>query len=355
MLNIKVFSICIFCLFLFVLLFLDKCTSRNISTMFNSSEFYKYPELAENPSSASYEIRRISQDIYTTVTYDSAHRFFIVSVRDSLLKLDAGGRELYHLELPDVKLERYSYYAMDSSGVYDFSETNLNHQPIKQVLNLDQKMNAQDWQHHFDDFYQRAEVVIYGTNNFYQDLEPIYFKIKNEWTVLILKQYDDRWDDFDQISGVKFKGYPAKFNSMYLLKDQKKGEYTDLERTSDSYLKTYYTVKIKESELKYPVDRTPVLLSYKKEGVQSYAAYISLPVSWSIKAGYELLVGQEKIRFKVDAVQDVGFSKPIESYLTQYQVPEVFATQTDVSFLKYAFPSNGPESINNGLYILSKK
>lgn len=355
MLNIKVFSICIFFLFLFVLLFLDKCTSRNISTMFNSSAFYKYPELTETPSSANYEIRKIIADTYVAVTYSAAHQFFIVSTRDSLLKLDAGGKELYHLENNQIDLQRYSHYAIDSSGVYDFSETNLNHQPIKRVLNLDQKMTPDEWQSHFEAFYKNAEVVIYAVNNFYQNSEPIYIKVKGEWIVLILQKYDERWDDADRISGIKFKGYPAKYSPMFLLKDQEKGEYADLERTSDSFLKTYYTIKIKESSLRYPMDRPAKMLSYKKDGVESYAAYISLPMSWSIKAGYELNVGREKICFKGDAVQDIGFSKPIETFLTQYRVPEAFAKQTDVGFLKYEFPSNGPQSLNNGLYLISKK
>jgi hypothetical protein len=356
MLNLKVFSICIFCLFLFVLLFLDKCTSRNISTMFNSTEFYKYPELVENPVSASYQIRRISPSIYGQLSYEPVHQFFMVTTADTILKLDAQGKELYHLKTRNINVERYTPYVMDSTGIYDFSEKNLRHQAIKEVINADQKLNPEVWQNRFDELYKAAEVVVYGTNSFYGDFfYPIYFKVKQDWLVLIMLQHDERWDDFDQVSGVTFKGYPAKYSALYLLKDQENGLYSNLEGTTDSYLKTYYTVKIKESSLKYTASQGPQITSFKKDGVESYAAYISLPVTWSIKAGYEWNVGQEKIYFKGDAIQDVGFSKPIETFLRTFRVPEKFSKQTSLTFLRYSFPSNGPQSLNNGLYILSKK
>lgn len=335
-----------------LLVFLDRCTTINISTAFLSSKYKAYPELRQGVSSKNFELRHIDSILYCGITYDPVYHFFLIDNGYAIHKIDAKGNEVFKLEQGGLNLLRFTHYAVDSTGIYDLSKDKVARETFKSRINVDQKLKKEAWEKIFAQYYKEAQTVVYG--NYSSDGNPIYLKINEDWILIKTNTNDNRIVDEDQVSEVTFEGYPAKYNPLYLLKDVKNLTYSNNQSTTDEFLNTYYTVKLKEKELEYPADMALNLQAFQKEGVGFRAAYSGLPLSWALTAYYEINRSGEKLNFKTYANQYIGLSKPVDTYLTLFTVPQKFRSQTAVSFLKYKLTTVDETQVT-GYFILKNK
>jgi hypothetical protein len=336
---------------LLLVLVLQQCSSIDLLAVFRNKAHQHLPTLRNGARSENYQLQRVSTNVFANLTYSPIGNFFLLNNQDEVIKIDAKGNEVYRLTNSNCYLPRFSCYVFDSTGVYDFSASQLKKQPFKQLLNLNKQLNEADWQQTFDQLYQSADVVLFGSTSQY-GTDPIFLRIHNEWTLLLTTEHEVRISNMEYQAGISFEGYPAKFEPLFLLKDVANKTFSDTEGTTDEFLKTYYTVKLKEKELGYPNDRKLETLSAEKGRVYAHGAYTPFPISWVYPMGQSLSINKEEIKFRCHGTRDLGIASKIEGYLNSFVIPTKYATQSKVSFLRYSFPSNGSESDDNGIYVV---
>lgn len=336
------------------LLFFDKCTPVNILSALKKFDYKDLPDLKDGTSSASYQLKKISDETSNNILYDAAGNYFLVESNFTIKKLDDQGNELFSTNKRDTYLPRFTSYAFDSSGVYDLSAKKIEKQAFT-TINKNQTLSTAAWQTTFDKYYHEAEIVLFGFTDLFGKANPVFMKVKGDWIVLIMTDDEMRLDETRYVTGIHFKGYPAIYHHLNLLKDTRKNTYSDFESTSDKWLQSVTGVHFRESELSYPTDREIKTLDYKKTGVDAEIAYTPIPVSWLCVTSQSLLINREELLFKCGGTIDVGIFNKVNPYLQLFSVPQKYLTKTSVSFLTSAFYSNAWPSQNDGLYIIKRK
>ena len=90
----------IFIVVLFIVFFLQKCTTVNITTsnFLKKSTTKKYPYLEEEPSSESYILERLMGSFTPMITYDASNNYYLLQfAREKFEKRDAKGRLMFSL------------------------------------------------------------------------------------------------------------------------------------------------------------------------------------------------------------------------------------------------------------------
>jgi hypothetical protein len=350
------------------LLFLDKCTLVNITTssIFKNPKYNDYPDLGEGVKSESAEIVKLSDDPNSTIAYDTINNFFLVNLEGILIKLDRNGKEKTRLDLSGLTVWISTCYVFSDSAIYDLSKENVKEEKFLKIINADYSLSFESWYKLFEDYYSKAQIVVY---DFYHTDQygggQIYLKINEDWTLLYVNRdvqtknvYDEsknRILPLDETSGSysTIEGYPEKVNNMILLKDEVRKTYSNRGTTTDNELMPNYTAVLKDN-FEYPDYRKKTLF-FQKESIAGKISYTSIPIYWSGTAYFRLEKDKQVFNFKGYATKFV-FSWSVDPNFCWFHLPEKFKQKSAVSFLSFKFPSSEDEANKSkGLYVVRAK
>ncbi|MFC3563255.1 hypothetical protein [Pedobacter jamesrossensis] len=372
-----------------ILLFMDKCTTLNLTTadIFRQKSLNDTLSLMAKPQSKHYEIVPLFGDF--PVLYDSLKNEFYVSNKQGLAKYDHLGNLMFADDLAHEKYTSVFFFAnftpfvFAEHGVYDFSGNKLIYHKFSEVLNAKNEITDQDFKNIFEKYYQTADLVMYDSDRnieSHKETEPMYFRINDKWVLLFAQKNETRFShtgsnemEADTIGQIDFKDFPAKFANkrLMVLKDQKRGIYSTKqvgEKIDDDYLKMYYTQILKEQKLDYQTTDEVKLIAYKKEKYYFTGGYLDLPdwiaPSFINNAYFKLSYRNENIFFKEKAVKYFSDSKSKDD-LYLYELPNHLKSKSKIAFLHYALDLGGfadesedgvdPIIKNAGLYIVKQK
>ncbi len=366
----KTYQIILLVLIVLTFLFLDRCTSVNISTspLFKNPKYNSFKYLKDGVSSENYETIRLEKARYP-ILYDTIQNTFYVNCGNGICKIDGDGNiilrdSIFKDEANSlVDFANHSYYVFTKDAVYDYSQKEVRPEKMASIVNENNDMAPEEWESTFAKLYAEAQVVIYESDRYtYEKCNcyPIYFKIGEKWTLMYTDKNDFRstLTDIDMesyIGRADFKEYLPKYNGLIALRDNSHKMYSDKMNTSDEFLKTYYTVHMKEENFKYESEDKLKTLFFQKQNVYSEAAYTSIPLAFGGIAYYELSLGKESLYFKENASKDSGLASSLNSNLYFFEIPAKFRNQTEVRFLDFRAPSNVFLSGSEDLYIIRRK
>lgn len=385
----KIYGSSILVFALLSLLFVDRCTTINLSTasIFQTKDYQNFKTLMGRPGSVNYEIVPVKG--YFPVLYDSIRNEFYVANNQGLTKFDSLGNILFSNEIEKEKwtsvhnFSNFTPFVFAEKGVYDFSGEQLKYSAFTRIQNADDALSPADFKGLIEANYKEAELVIYG-----QDLQvdtakyayPIYFNIEGNWQLLFAPQDEYRfshqnsqYSGKDIIGQIDLENFPAKLGNQKLivLKDQSSGRYSTPQRgeiMDDNNLKTYYSQILAEQKLNYKTADKIKLLSRKKEEYYSTGSFLDLPdwvsPSFTNTGYFQLKYRYENIYIKETVMKYFGESK-IKNELFLYELPRNLRKKSRVAFLHYGLDLGGfddpqtneynPFIKNAGLYIIKPK
>ncbi|WP_405415284.1 hypothetical protein [Maribacter sp. Asnod1-A12] len=334
-----------------LLFFVQQCTTINlIPSLVSNKDNFRY--LSEEVSSTNFVVDKISDKTYLWIYYDTINNYFIVDDSYHQKKISADGNILFDLSDPSAEMPYKTHYVFTDSSVYDFSKNKVEKEPyFERIIFLTEELEKK-WILLFKELYDKASVVIYGNN------ELIYFKIPSGWVALKVSEF--RFLKGDNTSERTFENYPAKYNKLIFLKDIKSNTYSEWMSHSgssaDKKRRNYDldNADYPEKKINY-VENKIEKISLKKTKIHSTFTYTPI-ISHFIGIGYyKLKKENEYIRFKENAIKYPFYFLQSDSYLNNYTIPEEFEPKTNISFIRYSYPSNTNESKSQGLYIVKKK
>jgi hypothetical protein len=316
-------------------LYMQFFTSTDFTAKFSSFRPQDYRRLGEGVQNEKMEVVRISEQTSVYILYDSLRHYFLLIDNERMRKVDSTGHVIFEHPRKDFSSLRSEFafwphqssYFFDTTGVFDMSADKPAFHPYDQVI------EREDWSAWFDAAYPRATTVIFGPVCDDNDRRTIYLQIDSAWTLLYASANDKRSSEDDDLSGYRMEGYPARYQHLWWLKDTERGEYSTM----------MHDKQVSQQGLNYPTDPIKILHSRKTQ-VFSHAAYSPFPITREEEAAYRM----GDLEFKASATRDVGFGKPLETYLRWFRLPD-----TKVSFMKYEFPIMGDEE--RGVYVVRPK
>jgi len=338
-----------------LIMFLESFTTLNIlSTItFNTKKFKTYKYLKEGVSSEQYVIERISDASNQTLLYDTLNNTFMVSNIVNLKIIDKFGEIINDIKLTDeINVPFRTHYAFGDTFLYDLSLNELKKEYFKEVIKPPKDMSSNEWIDIFKNYYDKASIVIYGNSLTSKENKRIFFKVDADWILLYMGgRYHLKGDWWSEHT---FKGYPAKYNKLILLKDQQNKLYADFQDTTDAQVRRNYGRRFDEKRLKYKALKIKQQ-AFRKKIIYETIVYTSIPSSVGGTAYYSLKKGKDIIYLKENAVRPVFFLSKVDNYLESYSIPQKFNDKSDISFLKCVYPSNINSSGSKGLYLVKKK
>jgi len=386
----KKFAVIILIISLLFLLFLDRCTTINVTTadIFRPKSYQYFKELPQKPQSENFEIVPALGTF--PILYNSSQNEFYIKHGQGLTKYDSAGNVIISNDLAKEKytsmfdFANFVPYVFAEKGVYDYSGKRLVYSQFSKIINANNELNNQEFKSIFEDNYRKANLVIYDTDRnieYGRECFPMYFQSDNQWILMFSQKGDYRFSHqgnseikTDTIGQIDFLGFPAKFSNQRLmvLKDFQNGIYSinqiGKERIDDQYLNTYYTQILKEKKLDYQTDDEIKLLSRKKEQYHEMGNPFSLPKwispSFINTAFFRLTYQKEKLFLKAQAVK-YSDNRTVQNDMYLYELPKNLRSKSKLSFLDYALDLGGymdsttgesdPIIKNSGLYLIKPK
>lgn len=385
--KIRVGAILLF--ILLSLLFVDRCTTINLttSTIFQPRSYKNFKSLSERPTSEHYEI--VPVKAYFPILFDSIRSEFYVANNQGLTKYDSIGNILFSQEIEKEKFtsvhnfSNFTPFVFSQKGVYDFSGEQLKYSAFTNIQNADNSLTPSEFKVFIEKYYKEADFAIFD-----QDLEveqakyafPMYFYIKGNWYLLFAPQDEFRFshqnsnysgkDIFGQID---LENFPAKLGNkkLLVLKDELARRYSSTQRgevIDDGYLDKYTSQILAEKKFNYNTSDKIKLLSRTKKDYYSSGSILDLP-HWVqpsfMNTGYfQLKYKNEKLYFKETVMKYFGESI-IKDELFLYELPKTLRKKSRVAFLHYGLDLGGfddsqtniyhPIIKNGGLYIIKPK
>ena len=375
---------------LLILLFVDRCTTINLTTadIFRPKSYNHFKELTQKPQSENFEIVPALGTF--PILYNSAKNEFYLRNGQGLTKYDASGNLMISNDLNKEKytsifdFANFVPYVFAENGVYDFSGNRLIYSKFSKILNPKNELSNKEFKSIFEENYRQSNLVIYDTDRkveYGRNCFPMYFQRGENWILMFSQKDDYRFShqgnevfESDTIGQIDFKGFPAKFSNQRLtvLKDVKTGLYSinqlGKEKIDDDYLNKYYTQILKEEKLDYQTNDKIKLLSRKKDDYYETGNPFSLPKwvtpSFINTAYYRLTYQNEKLFFKGKAVK--MYDNPTaQNDLYLYELPKQFRTKSKLVFLDYGLDLGSymdmtsgeidPIVKNTGLYLIKPK
>jgi len=331
---------------LVALLFVDQCTSVNLSSaLMMKREFKEYKYLKDGVASENYEIARVSVNPYLTLTYDMDNNFFLLDDIDGIKKIDAKGNEKMYVQQRNVDLPFRTPYAFNDNLVFDFTKETMEPMPFQEIV-FPEERTEDEWLILFESYYNKSSVVVYGDELVDQehDFDPIYMKIGENWILMYLHSFF--YFQKDEIDRNTFDQYAQKCHELILLKDMEKKVHSGWITRQD------YGKEQVENHFSYSSQAIKTL-AFQKDFIYETIVYTPIPIVIAGTGYYRLMKGGESLRFKENGLKNV-FAKT-NSYLYHFLVPTKFEEKCEVSFLKLGYPSNINESGSKGWYVVRRK
>jgi len=319
------------------LFLLQQCTKVNlIPSLVSNKKEYNY--LSNKVSSENFTVNRISDKVYAFITYDTLNNYFIINDTYSKIKINAKGEVKIKIPHPSGELPYKTHYVFTDSTVCDLSKDKLEIESFYKIINPAKEKLEKKWIQIFKEYYDSANTVIYGNDDL------IYLKIKEGWVLLHLSR--NYFLSGDNVSERTFENYPAKYNKLVYLKDVETNTYSDwLPNSRDKY---------EEDKIDYLIEKI-IKKSFVKIKKSETFKYTPIIAQFQGVGYYQLKKGNEHLRFKENGMKYPFQIFKSESYLKHYTIPNKFKTKTEVSFIKYSFPTNQNESKSQGYYLVKRK
>lgn len=344
----------IFIVIFFIVFFLQKCTTVNITTsnFFKKSTTKSYPYLEEEPSSETYTLERLAGSFTPMITYDPSKNFFLLQfAKEKFEKRDAKGRLTFLLPYTeDMDYADFSGFVFSKDGVYDFTKENVFLEAFGQTINENQDMEGEEWKNQYETFYKKAATVVYGETFSHPNKGfRMYFQINNEWICLFTPK-DRRHYIRVGIAHHDRDLFQAKYETLVLLKDEKNNIFSNNVRTDETaYLGRENTHYVKKYTPKVDIN----IVSTWKTGHTETMGLLPIPTAYDELVYYKLNINNERIKFKENAMNYILGER--ETYINIYQVPDAYIQKTEVFFLEYNYLSNFHDNRSKGMYILKNK
>ena len=344
-----------------ILLVVERFTPVNLASpaFLRPADYDAFPLLKDGAASEAYELAFLSDPYSAKITYSPEGNFFLVQDRH-FRKLDGAGKEVFSVEQDGILVNPpFSHFIVGPSGVYDLSRDPVTKESFTQVLNADPErtFTKESWRRVFEQAYGKAEIVVHGDLSRDSNKYMTYFKIGDDWVLLHTAGREIEIDhDYD--FGIRFKGYPAKFDRMILLRDVQRGLFShdsgDIREDSlrvSSRQDDFYDLP--ERGLRYRRDVSLETLFFRKQAVSAEVAYTSLPITLKGRADYRLRIGGDALSFWEIAVRPVFAS--LDTNLNLFVLPEVYRDRSQVVFLEFRPGNNIDTAGSDGLYVIRRK
>lgn len=343
----------IFIVVLFIVFFLQKCTTVNITTsnFLKKSTTKKYPYLEEEPSSESYILERLMGSFTPMITYDASNNYYLLQfAREKFEKRDAKGRLMFSLAYKkDMDYADFSGFVFSEEGVYDFRKKDIFLESFKEIMNKNQEMDDEEWKSLYETFYKKATTVVYGETFSYPDKGfKMYFLIDNEWICLFTPK-NRRHYIRGGIAHQDRDLFPAKYETLVLLKDERNNIFSNTVDEDDTHSKAGNDHYTKEYTSRLNID----IVSTWKSGHAETMGLLPIPTAYDELVYYKLNINSEHIKFKESAMNYILGER--ETYINIYQVPDDYIKNTEVYFLEYKYLSNLHNNRSKGMYIIKNK
>jgi len=329
---------------------------------------YSYPIISKGISSNNYKIEKLTEESCSDILYDCVNNYFIVLFEEELIKLDSAGNEAYKIPMDDCYLSCTSHYVFSGEGVIDLSKNSIVYEEFANILNADFSLKLSELREQFNKLYNSASVVTYD-DHYYDGVgyDKAYFKIKGFWVILYVNEFHYKGlipRPFKNKKGnvifnrmgmqtLTINGMAEKSNRLLLLKDSKKGRYSNRTTTDDSELYPNYCARFPFPDDYLQCKR--IELGYSDIKIQDRLPYIGIPTMWRTTANYKLKMEQEVFKFKCLAYKGHNYIFS-SSGMYWFRLPTKFKEASKVSFIRVSRTSNAfNESDFTGLYIIKKK
>lgn len=340
------------------LIFIDRCTVINIltSNVFRNPKYKAFPNLDEGGKSGQYEIVKLCDEYYPTVSYDPNYNVFLAYTEGNLIELDHNGIVKMNIVLKNQVEEKPSPYVVDS-GVVDFSNEKMVKEKFHEILNSGYKLSFKEWYKVFNEYYSKAFIVVYNLFDDGKGQGHIYMKTNENWVLLYVNKNVDwnhrRYEGNGMVIDLEdmpkkdipkdARGiYPEVRGYAFLLKDEKNKTYSNRLSTDGNAIC---------DELQYP-DYEKKTLFFNKEKVDETMSYIGFPSFWGGTAYYKLKKDDDVLNFKCYAAKFV-FSFAVEANFYWLHIPKQYKEKSVVSFLDFKYPTSVDiENKSIGLYVV---
>ncbi|WBX78191.1 hypothetical protein PG911_08035 [Tenacibaculum ovolyticum] len=346
--------------FLFILIFIQKCTTINITSasIFKKKEYETYNYLKDGVNSEKFQLERISENAYNLIGYDEIGNYFIVYGDEKITKINSVGEEQFKIDrLGNVSYANFGSYVFTDSEIYDLTQEKIKVTSLNKIIDFSNKeLNKEEFFKLMETYYSKASHVIYANvETFSAKNYKVYLKIENEWLGIYISQNKSTGINFYP-TGEIVKKYPEKFKKLLFLKNTVDNVYSTRSSGNEGFSSVPDPVILtKEDDLEYPKYKEIKTSFYQKEKTYGTIAYTSIPVSFIGTSYLKLEINKEVFKFKEKGIKSIGVLSSPKHYLSYYVLPEPFINKSQVSFLKLFYPTNIGASGSKGLYIIKPK
>lgn len=364
----------IFILLTVVALFIvQSCTTLNLSPklLVNKSTYSKFPELGDGLEWGKFTLNRITETRNVNLRYFPEKDFFLVSNYQDLenfnpIKIDSLGNTVFQLHLKKNDafdfIDAINCFVIGTNGVYDFSSEKPTAVPFEQIMNKENSLTSEKWIQTFEQYYQSADIVLYGYITDLQSASCVYFKTADKWIKLYTFSHSGPSFIYSEGSKIKCKinrtEIPEKLHEAHFLKDVTKQTYSNEHRYTDNYITSFNAdfSFFPDQALKYETVGEIKTLAFSKETSTS-EGYMNpgIPSTFYGTGFYELKVNEEILNFKTNASKHNGLGENAETNLFFFSLPAQFTKKSTVSFLTYDYDINVNENNKKGVYVVMKK
>jgi len=356
-----------------IIIALDKLTTVNLSPglFIHYNQYKKYPELGNGISSDKHLLYGATHTRNAEILYFPEKNFFLINNFKELgyynpIKIDAKGDKVLELNVDEYSqfkfLETINCFAIGANGIYDISADHPTPSPYHQVLNEDNSMQSDQWVHIFEKNYKLADIVLYGWHTDQISAQCVYFQIAGKWTKLYSPTNSSAGTIYAEANEIKCKIngkiVPHKWHEAHFLKDVHKTVYSNSLRFKDSYISTYNSdfSFFPDQSLKY-ADRANIKTEAfaKESSIKEGYFNPGIPSNFYGTAYYKLNLHDDVLHFKAIAYQNNGFGQSPQTDLHLFQLPEIFAKNSEVCLLAYDYSTNYYDNGKKGIYVIKSK
>jgi len=189
--------------FILLIVFVEKCTVINImsSSLFKKKAYNNYTYLHQGVKNVDSEIVKISESPYNSIMYDEKENYFIIYGDYDIRKINNNGVEEFLISrTDDVSYANSGRFVFAKNMVYDLSQASVTKTKINNIIYPSgEQLELNGFLNLLNQYYQKANTVIYAKETSVAKNHKVYLKIENEWIGVYLSKLES--------SGINF--YPT--------------------------------------------------------------------------------------------------------------------------------------------------
>lgn len=359
---------------LLVWLVLDQLTIINVrpSNLLKYLRWSRVSDLSEQSHSKSYGLKSVITGTHSSFYFEPTKEYYIITTAEGVAKVNKQGETTFKILnttgnaiQTDVEGE---HFVLTSRGIINLHDDTPILQVYNEVRHLSDSTHEEQWRELFKNYYTQSEYALF--DRYYAQKDSLLFEqavhlfVDKQWITLVNNsavgsistsgQSKNSYMFYDNgsMQELNSKTYP-----LYLMKDVKRGIYSNFNKDSDADLARYYEEDFPHKGYVYRANASLKVQAFKKLQKNNYPEvpiWLFLPVSW-LPEYYEgialncLRIANEDIFFKSAATRPgLDFGKAdIPFYL--FDVPFQFYDKESCTFL-YHLGDTGA-----GVYVIKKR